>query len=262
MEVQNDEDDDDNDNMLQRSPSPTPLSPPPSTEEFLELSIREQFVYTKSILKAILMHEYEPVHDKHRQFMNGGKQRESVVAQGGLRGNMDPKHVELLQTYIEEWCLREELRVVKGIEDSVHVDEVPVGDVRVPDGTEEDLGLQAMERPASPLLAADVDASVQRPISPSMTEAMTASSPPAIPPSSSLPSSSKIDREGSVLSNTPSLPSVGLNKSLSRSPPSDHYFSLRSHLCLKLRPILPQQQRYDNKIWTSASGITSKPSSC
>ena len=251
MEVQNDEDDDDNDNMLQRSPSPTPLSPPPSMEKFLQLSIREQFVYTKPILKAILMHEYEPVHDKHRQFMNGGKQREGVVAQGGLRGNMDPKHVELLQTYIKEWCLREELRVPKGIEDFVDVDEVPVGEARIPDRTDDDLGLHAMERSASPLPAADVDASVQRPVSPEMTEAMAASSPPAIPPSSSLPSTSKTDREGSVLSNTSSLPSVGLNKSLSRSPPSDHYFNLRRHLCLELRPILPQQPRYDNKIWTS-----------
>ncbi|KIM48648.1 hypothetical protein M413DRAFT_34897, partial [Hebeloma cylindrosporum] len=85
-------------------------------EDFLELSIREQFVYTKPILKAVLMHEYEPVYDRHRRFMNGGKQRESIVSEAGLRGKMDPKDVELLQTYIKEWCLREDLRIV---EDSV-----------------------------------------------------------------------------------------------------------------------------------------------
>jgi len=203
-EVQNDEDDDDNknDKVPQRSPSPAPLSPPPSMEDFVELSIREQFVYTKPILKAILMHEYEPVHDKHRRFMNGGNQRHSVLNEAGLRGKMDPKHVELLHTYIKEWCLREELRVANEIEDSVPVDEAAVGKVRVADGTDENLQPQA-----SPLLGDDVDASVPRPPSPSMTETMAPSSPPAIPPSSSLPTSN-IGREGSVLSSTSSLSSV------------------------------------------------------
>jgi len=208
-EVQDDEDNDDNNNdkVPQRSPSPAPLSLPPSMEDFVELSIREQFVYTKPILKAILMHEYEPVHDKHRRFMNGGNQRHSVLNEAGLRGKMDPKHVELLHTYIKEWCLREELRVAKGIEDSVPIDEAAIGEVRVTDRTDEDLGLHAIERQASPLLADDVDPSVPRPLSPSMTETMTPSSPPAIPPSSSLPTSN-IGREGSVLSSTSSLPSV------------------------------------------------------
>lgn len=209
LEVQNDEDDDDNDNVPQRSPSPDPLSPPPSMEDFLELSIREQFVYTKPILKAILMHEYEPVHDKHRRFINGGKQRQNIAAEAALRGKMDPKHVELLQSYIEEWCLRDERRVAKGIEDSVHVDEAVAEEVRVADRTDEDLGLRAMERQASPL-------HVQRLVSPPMTEAMPASSPPAIPPSSSLPSS-KIGREGSVLSSTSSFPSVCFYEFLSVS---------------------------------------------
>lgn len=205
-EVQNDEDDDDNNNekVPQRSPSPTPLSPPPSMEDFVELSIREQFVYTKPILKAVLMHEYEPAHDKHQRFMNGGNQRRSVLNEAGLRGKMDPKHVDLLHTYIKEWCLREELRVAKGIEDSVPVDEAAVGEVRVADGTDENLGLQLR---GSPLLADDVDPSVPRPLSPSMTETMAPSSPLAIPPSSSLPTSN-IGREGSVLSSTSSFPSV------------------------------------------------------
>ena len=202
LEVQDDEDEDEDDKVSQRSPSPAPLSPPPSMEDFVELSIREQFVYTKPILKAVLMHEYEPVYDKHRRFMNGGKQRQSIVAEAALRGKMDPKHVELLQTYIEEWCLRDELRVAKGIEDSVHADEAAIGMVQ-----DEDLSLPTMELRASPLLADCTDASVHRPVSSPTTETMPASSPPAMPPSSSLPPSS-IGREGSVLSSTPTFPSV------------------------------------------------------
>ena len=58
LEVQNNEDDNDNynNNVLHRSPSPAPLSPPPLMEDFVELSIQEQLVYTKPILKAVLMH--------------------------------------------------------------------------------------------------------------------------------------------------------------------------------------------------------------
>ena len=52
--------------------------------------------------------EYEPARGKHSRFMNGGKQRAGLTDEAALRGKMDPKDVERLQTYIRQWCLREE----------------------------------------------------------------------------------------------------------------------------------------------------------
>ena len=53
--------------------------------------------------------EYEPTRSKHSRFMNGGKQRASLTDEAALRGKMDPKDVERLQTYIRQWCLRDEV---------------------------------------------------------------------------------------------------------------------------------------------------------
>jgi hypothetical protein len=52
--------------------------------------------------------EYEPTRSKHSRFMNGGKQRASLTDEAFLRGKMDPKDVERLQTYIRQWCLRDD----------------------------------------------------------------------------------------------------------------------------------------------------------
>ena len=52
--------------------------------------------------------EYEPTRSKHSRFMNGGKQRASLTDEAALRGKMDPKDVERLQTYIRQWCLPDE----------------------------------------------------------------------------------------------------------------------------------------------------------
>jgi hypothetical protein len=65
-------------------------------------------VYTKTVLQAILNDEYEPTRSKHSRFMAGGKQRASLTDEAALRGKMDPKDVEHLQTYIRQWCLRDE----------------------------------------------------------------------------------------------------------------------------------------------------------
>lgn len=56
--------------------------------------------------------------------------------------------------------LKDEVRVAKGIEDSIHLDEAAIGEVR-----DKDLSLPIMERQASPLLADDTDANVHRPLS-------------------------------------------------------------------------------------------------
>ena len=52
--------------------------------------------------------EYEPTRSKHSRFMIGGKQRASLTDEAALRGKMDPKDVEHLQSYIRQWCLRDE----------------------------------------------------------------------------------------------------------------------------------------------------------
>jgi len=62
--------------------------------------------------------EYEPARSKHSRFMNGGKQRASLTDEAALRGKMDPKDVERLQTYIRQWCFRDETPV------DIFVDEI------------------------------------------------------------------------------------------------------------------------------------------
>ena len=63
--------------------------------------------------------EYGPTRSKHSRFMNGGKQRASLTDEAALRGKMDPKDVERLQTYIQQWCLRDEAPA-----DIIFVDEI------------------------------------------------------------------------------------------------------------------------------------------
>jgi hypothetical protein len=114
VEVQNDNADEDevqqDYDLASRSPSPTPLDIPPSPNEFIQLSIRQQFVYTKTVLKAIIDNTYLPSKQKHVRYMKGGKYRQSVVDDASLRGKMDPRDVEHLQIYIRAWCLRDEDR--------------------------------------------------------------------------------------------------------------------------------------------------------
>jgi len=94
--------------QARRCPSPIPADPPPSAEEFSELPIREQFVYTKGVLRAILNHEYAPVKEKHRKYMAQGAQQKAVVGNAGLRGKVSPSDVDDIQQYLDYWALRDE----------------------------------------------------------------------------------------------------------------------------------------------------------
>ncbi|KAG6836876.1 hypothetical protein H0H93_001936 [Arthromyces matolae] len=112
IEVPNDEDDNpaeqqDSDDQ-RRSTSPIPIQPPPSTDDFRLLSIREQFSYVKPILMAILNENYPPAMQRHSYFIAGGSKRKSAVEEAGLRGQMDPRDVDALQRHVAEWCLRDE----------------------------------------------------------------------------------------------------------------------------------------------------------
>lgn len=103
--------------------------------------------------------------------MEGGKQRASLTDEAALRGKMDPKDVEHLQSYIRRWCLREEAPA------NIFIDEVekpnndpgPIADAQ--EGTLLDLGLDHI-----------------RCGSPALTEPDILTSPHKEPPSSSFPS--------------------------------------------------------------------------
>jgi hypothetical protein len=94
----------------ERSPSPLPCNPPPLREDFRELDIRQQFAYTKPVLQALLNQGYSPARTRHDRFIAGGKARQGVVDEAGLRGKMDPRHVAELQEHLIVWCLRDERR--------------------------------------------------------------------------------------------------------------------------------------------------------
>ncbi|KAG5644042.1 hypothetical protein DXG03_009194 [Asterophora parasitica] len=123
-EVQNDDDDDNGDDMPHmkdvrvRPPSPIPLDPPPSSDEFSTLSIREKLAYVKPVLIAILNENYAPALTRHKNFIAGGSKRKNVVDDAGLRGQMDPRDVNALQQCLSEWCLRDERRADAIVDDA------------------------------------------------------------------------------------------------------------------------------------------------
>ncbi|KAJ7029330.1 hypothetical protein C8F04DRAFT_1116589 [Mycena alexandri] len=98
-----------------RGASPEPRDPPPPAQAFRDLSVREQFVYAKPVLQAILRDEYPPAHALHARYMIGGTSRKHVQEEAPKRGMMDPRDVEELQRCLVEWCLRD-LREAKTTE--------------------------------------------------------------------------------------------------------------------------------------------------
>ena len=51
------------------------INPPPSIDDFKQLSIRIRFAYTKPVLTTILNKRYSPVMELHGSFMVGGQKR-------------------------------------------------------------------------------------------------------------------------------------------------------------------------------------------
>ncbi|KAJ7137846.1 hypothetical protein C8R44DRAFT_766341 [Mycena epipterygia] len=99
-------DDDEPDAPADHRLSPEPRDPPPSGDAFCELSIHEQFVYTKPVMQAILREEYGPARETHKLFIGGKKGRQSVAKDAGERGMMDPRDVTQFLKCLKEWCMR------------------------------------------------------------------------------------------------------------------------------------------------------------
>ncbi|KAJ6531170.1 hypothetical protein B0H19DRAFT_1040567 [Mycena capillaripes] len=112
-----------------RGISPEPRDPPPSTEEFCELSVHKQFVYTKLVLQAILRDEYAPARARHDGFIAGGKRRDQVVQNASLRGLMDPRELVEFQNCVIEWCLRDAAKVVRRTEETEQPGDAGVGEI-------------------------------------------------------------------------------------------------------------------------------------
>ncbi|KAF7322299.1 hypothetical protein HMN09_00007500 [Mycena chlorophos] len=90
-----------------RDVSPEPQANPlPDGPTFSELDPRDQFVYTKPVLRAILRDEYPPAKETHDLFIAGGKKRDVVVKRAGEHGMMNPTDVTLFRRFLEEWVLR------------------------------------------------------------------------------------------------------------------------------------------------------------
>ncbi|KAF8643781.1 hypothetical protein AX16_008800 [Volvariella volvacea WC 439] len=180
-DVSNDKDDD-KEPIVDASyrPSPTPDEVPPTGEQFFKLDVQRQFVYTKPVLSAILNHQYAPAKARHEDFMAGGFRRQNLSKQAGLRGIMDPKHVEQLQGYLLEWCLRGE-RLGQALFSGSREEDSTLGASEDQDMTQ---GLTTLEAEST---EAPTTAGTLKSISPALTEELSAlsSSPAPIPPNSS-----------------------------------------------------------------------------
>ncbi|KAL0946459.1 hypothetical protein HGRIS_012681 [Hohenbuehelia grisea] len=110
-----------------RASSPLPKDSPPPPAEFIDLTVHEQFVYTKPVLQAILNGTYTPAKKAHDAFISGGKSRKSLNDTASLRGTMDPRHVKQLQKHLIEWCLRDERWAIR-LQDEAREASAPVLD--------------------------------------------------------------------------------------------------------------------------------------
>lgn len=199
-DILNDDEEEEDTIDTQRSASPVPLDPPPHPGQFIHLDIREQFVYTKSVLKALLNGRYAPAKRQHDLFVGGGLGRKSVCEDAGLRGRMDPRDVAQLQKHLIEWCLRDEKRA-KRFADENDVAEPegwsPTDDPAIGNGFEEDLPVSNVRgRSPSPSVT-DVASSHDLP-----PDSFWASEEAELPPMSSQASDARVDSPLHTLSNS------------------------------------------------------------
>ncbi|TRM59213.1 hypothetical protein BD626DRAFT_572800 [Schizophyllum amplum] len=162
-----------------RSPSPEPDDPPPDPRDFASLDLREQWVYTKTVLRAILLDEYAPTKEQNCTFHTTDAKRKKMGEQASAHGNLTPKEVERLRDYIVEWCLRDAKHATR-IEDDA-TDEAGTNDAN--DGA-------AVDAPPQP--------DGLPPLSTLDEELLTPMSPAALPPPSSAVPSEPEDEQMST----------------------------------------------------------------
>ncbi|KAI5900615.1 uncharacterized protein SCHCODRAFT_02608360 [Schizophyllum commune H4-8] len=91
----------------ERSGSPEPQDPPPAANDFCDLDLREQWVYAKPVLQAILRDEYAPAKEQNFTFFASDTGRKKLTEKASARGTLTPKEIVRLRDYILEWCLRD-----------------------------------------------------------------------------------------------------------------------------------------------------------
>ncbi|KAK0441076.1 hypothetical protein EV421DRAFT_1711910 [Armillaria borealis] len=137
----NPDDNDENSTMGQphdREPSPVLSIPPPSSADFIYLSIREQFCYTKPVLRAVLNEAYPPAMQAHDMFMAGGKGRKILNQNAGERGTVTPNDIERLTHLLLFWALRNEMVAKRITGDGV--EETAPDEAETPQNTAEVVG--------------------------------------------------------------------------------------------------------------------------
>ena len=101
---------------FERVPSPIPILPIPS--QFCDLTVAEQFAYTKPVLVAILNGTYMPAKQRHDDFIRGGTARKVVTDNACARGTIIPEDIDRLQAHLLWWALRQERRAKRFDDDT------------------------------------------------------------------------------------------------------------------------------------------------
>ncbi|KAI9510278.1 hypothetical protein F5148DRAFT_618681 [Russula earlei] len=114
----NDDDDDDDDEGSEvdsddeydpdkagAADEPATRMPPPLPKDFRELSIQDQFAYTKPVIKAILDEDYPPAREQHLAFMQGGPSRHSLRRSATGKGDLTAREVSRLGKVLQRWVL-------------------------------------------------------------------------------------------------------------------------------------------------------------
>ncbi|THH01653.1 hypothetical protein EW026_g1088 [Hermanssonia centrifuga] len=106
--------DDNVDEESLRAPSPDPKEPAPIAFAH-DLTIPEQFEYSKPVLVALMNGEYPPATHLHVAFMKGGRWRNQVTSSAWKRGELSHKEKEELSDCIRRWMHKRMVRQKLGL---------------------------------------------------------------------------------------------------------------------------------------------------
>lgn len=161
-----------------RAASPPPTLPAPTAFAH-DLTIAEQFAYTKPVLAALLNGRHAPSLPRHMGFMRGGRARRAVINGAWKRGELGPRDQDELDACVRRWMRRrfrrQQLGLVPPDERVIARDDA----AQAAGGAEGSIG--RVEQPVSvPVLDLDLD------LEPSATDDSESAFSDARPPPSSL----------------------------------------------------------------------------